>query len=258
MFVVALIGLRTAIDDEAPALAADLRMTTYEAALLLRAATPTIVLRTDDRGRATDLLLAMRGRGHEVVAFDDAAVVDSEAMTRPRSFRLEADALVSVGQPESRLPFVDLLAIVRAEHQTTTETVVATKERTLSLGRAALSGGLVASKTVTKERAQSVEQREPVAYLFRRSGEPPWLLASGRLRYDALAPHVRPSQLENFEALIGRLRESAPSAAYDARLLAVRAPSKLRSDGRGASRATSSSGVDVLAHVVAMAVARGR
>lgn len=257
MFVVALIGLAAAVEQEAPALAAELGVTAYEAGLLLRSATPAIVLRTDDRERATDLLGTLRGRGHDALAFDASAVVASEDMVNPRSFRLDDDALVSLGAKQERLPFSDLFAIARAVHSTRTGSVTTTKERKLSIGRAALSGGLLTSKTVTKERARTAEEREPVAYLFRRSGETPWLLASTRLRYDALGPQIRPSQLENFELLLRTLRELAPASVYDTRLVAVRSVAEeVRSAGRGEQRATSSRGVDLLAHVVAMSVAR--
>jgi hypothetical protein len=258
VFLVALVGLATPVEQEAPALAVDLGLTAYEVGLLLRAAMPSILLRTDDRARATDLLGKLRGRGHDAVAFDGSAVVASEQMHHPRSFRLEGDALVSVGPlEEQRLPFADLLVIARAVHQTRTDSVTTTTEKKISIGRTALSGGLMTTKSVTKESSRSTEEREPVAYLFRRSGETPWLLASTRLRYDALGPRIRPSQHENFDVLLERLKELAPAATYDRRLTAVRSVAeKLRSEGKGDLRATSSSGVDVLAHVVAMAIAR--
>lgn len=257
MYVVALVELRTAVEEEAPHLASALGVTAYEAGLLLRGAPPVVVLRTDDRDRATSLLAALRGRGHEVVAFDDAAVVASSAMTTPRLFRFEGGALVASGAVESHLPLADVLAIVRAVHQSRTETTTTTKEKQTSLARAALTGGLVRSKTVEKQTSSRAEEREPVAYLFRASGEPPWLLAASRLRYDALGARLAPSQHENFETLLRMVQEQAPQAPLDARLLAFRsAPEVVRSGRTGEHRGSSAGHVDVLAHTVALALRR--
>jgi hypothetical protein len=258
VFVVALLALGSTVEAEAPALAVELGNTAYEAGLLLRGAMPVLVLRTTDAKRASDLLAKLRGRGHDAAAFDANAVVSSEAMTTPRSFRLDQDALVSTGQNEERLPFADVLAIVRAVHQTRTDTTTTTKEKKTSFARAALSGGLVTSKTVEKETSRTTEEREPVAYVFRRSHEAPWLFASTRLRYDGLGARLAPAQHENFESLLRVLLERAPGAVMDARLLAFRSVAeRLRSEGRGEQRATSASTVDVLAHVVALSISRG-
>ncbi len=257
MFVIALVELRGSVEVEMPSLAADLGITAYEAGLLLRGATPSLVLRTHERDRATALLAAMRARGHEVVAFDDVAVRSSVTMTCPRSFRLDPDAFVAVGPEEEHLPWNDVLAIVRAVHQTRTGSTTTTKEKKTSLARAALSGGLVMSKTVAKETSRTTEDREPVAYLFRASGEPPWLLAASRLRYDGLGMPLAPSQHENFELLLRAVQEHAPHADVDARLLASRSAAETARTTRAGEHSTSSaSGVDVLAHVVAMAISK--
>ncbi len=259
MFVVALLELRSSVEAEAPVLAAELGVTAYEAGLLLRAAPPVLVLRTDDRARAIDLLAKTRRRGHDVVAFDAAAVTASDAMITPRAFCLDGDDFVARSAAEARLPFADILAVVRAVHQTRTERTTTTKEKKTSLARAALSGGLVSSKTVETETTRSTEAREPVAYVFRVSGEPPWLLSASRLRYEGLGARLAPTQNENFEALLALLQERAPRAITDTRLLAFRSTSEtLRTVRSGEQRSTSASAVDVLAHVVALAASRRR
>lgn len=258
MFVVALLELSSSVEEEAPLLSAELGVTAYEAGLLLRSAPPVLLLRTEDRTAAVDLLARTRGRGHDVVAFDTDAVCASDTMMAPRSFRLESDALVA-SPAEERLPYADVLAIVRAVHQTRTETTTTTKEKKTSLARAALSGGLVTSKTVERQTTQSTEAREAVAYVFRASGAAPWLLSASRLRYDGLGTRLAPSQHENFEALLGLLQAQAEGAVTDARLLAFRGGAEtLRSVRSGEHRASSASTIDVLAHAVALSVSRRR
>jgi len=157
------------------------------------------------------------------VAFDAAAVVASDVMPTVRSFTIEPGALVCAchGRPDERVEFPDLVALVRAVHQTRTESTSTTKQTSVSLGRLALSGGLMLTKTVTKETKKSTDEREAVLYLFRRVGKPV-LFGATRARYAGLGVDVRPTQAENFERVIALLRERAPDAAYDARLVALR------------------------------------
>jgi hypothetical protein len=246
MFVVAVVALARSVEEEALALGADLGVTTYEAALLLRAIAPSVVLRAPDRARALDLLSRLRARGHDVVACDVDAVVASADMLEVRSFSFETAAFVALGaerqtrEPLDRVAYADLVAIVRAIHAHVVETVEKTRERQLSVGRAALTGGLLMTKTKTTERTRTSSEREAVVYLFRRGG-PPWLVRASRARYDGLEAPLLPSQHENFAALVARLRERAPGAAYDERLSrAPRAPEA----------------ADLAAHLVALSLTR--
>lgn len=250
MFVVALMSLGTPPDAEAPALAAELGVTAFEAGQLVRGALPTVVLRTGERPRAVALLAALRGRGHQAVACDDAAVVASEAMHQLRSFRLEAGALISVpaaGEPAA-LPFADVVAMVRAVHRS-----VGPPPETWSAAAPTAPKKKGAPKPVAAE-----EQRESVLYLFRRTG-PPWLTSESRTRYDGLGAQLRPSRPENFATLLRLLRERLPAVPFDERLVKVRGAERVASAAPGAAPvANTAASVDLLAHLVAMAVTGGR
>lgn len=259
----AVIALGTAVEVEAPLLAADLGMTPYEAALMLRVPSPAPVLRTDDRARAMALFERLRARGHDAVACEAGAVASSETMTQLRGFRLEADAFVldtaptarGPGEPR-RIPWGDIVAIVRANHRTRTERLEKHEEKRLSLGRAALSGGLMVARTRVKEAKVASEEREQVLYLFPSSGVPVFA-AQSRVRYEGLGGALRPVQLENFTTLVRVLRDRALGAAYDERLLAPRPQiERVRTLTRGHETTSSAAGIDLLAHLVAMAVAR--
>jgi len=244
VFVVALATLTRPVDDEIAPLAADLGVTPYEAGLLLRAPMPAIILRSDDKARALAMLARLRDRGHDAVGFDATQIASSDAMTPLRMFRFDGDALVSIAQSgaEERLPYAELTAIVRAMCSATTETVEKETKTKLSVGRAVLTGGLVATKTTTTEKRKRSEQREPVIYLFRREGVP-WILRSTHARYDGLGADLRPTTIENLASFVRLLRERAPAALFDERLLSVK-----NADTRT---------LEILANVVAVSIARG-
>jgi hypothetical protein len=256
--IVALIALATPVEVEAPLLATDLGSTPYETALLLRAPSPMPLLRTDDRARAVELLGKLRGRGHDVVACDAGAVVSGAALSHVRSFVLEADALSvksATGQDDC-VEWNAALAFVRAVHRTRSESIEKNTSQKFDLGRAAMSGGIMVTKNVTTTTKHASEERESVLYVFRQNGAP-LLLQQSRLRYDGLGASRRPSQNDNFAALVRVLRERAPRAAYDERLLAPRPGNdRIRAGANGAVSSSTSDGIDLLAHLVAMAVCR--
>jgi hypothetical protein len=258
--IVALVSLATSVEAEASLLAPVLGSTVYETALLLRTPSPVPLLRTDDRTRALEVLGQMRARGHDVVACDAAAVISSEAMLHVRSFRIEPDGFVAIAADggEQRVAWSDVVALVRAIHRRRSEQIEKSEERSFSLGRAALSGGVLVSKTVTKSKVQSVEEREQVLYVFRHGGVP-LLVNQSRTQYQGLGTELRPVQIENFTTLVRLLRERANAAPYDERLLGPRpglALDRVRVGAAGSHSSSSSDGIDLLAHIIALAVAR--
>lgn len=252
MDLVAVVALARSVEEEAPWLAGELGLTAYETAMMLRAPSPVIVHRGSDRARTNDLLGKLRARGHDAIACELAAVASSDAMFRPKSFRFEGSDFIGIGHGEERrLPLTDVFALLRANHVTRTEETVVEQNRSISIGRAAMTGGLLATKTTRKETRRVSDEREAVLYVF-RSDAAPWLLASTQLRYEGLAEALRISKAENFEVLLRLLRERAPSAAYDTRLLAVRATTTVTATSATHLATSSAATLDVLAHVLAI------
>ncbi len=255
MFVVALTELRGAPEAEAAALAGDLGTTAYDARLLLAAGMPAVVRTTPDKAAALDLLARLRARGHGAVACDAAAVVASADMVPMRRPRLGADAVTLDDRPGERLPYDDVLALVAAVHRSRTETATQTRETRLSVGRAVMTGGLAFTKTVKTDSRSSTAEREGVLYVFRRSGATPWILHEHGTSWAGLGLVLAPSESENYRAAVAALRERAPGAAFEDRLVARRAPETTSLSGGGASttvRTSSASSVDLLAHLVAL------
>ena len=248
-----------AIGREAVALAADLGTTAYEERLNLAAGLPAIILTTPDLERARALLARVRARGHVALACDSAQVVPSTAMVELKRFRFADDALVQEDPAGERLPWSDVLALLRATHRTRTETQGAVAEKRFALGRALATGGLVLSKTVTHSTANAAQEQEPVLYLFRRSGGPPWLLRESGTHYTALGAAMAATSLPNFLATIDELRRRAPGATFDERLATLRkVPERIVlavSGGTRTAALSSDGGVDLLAHLIAQRIA---
>jgi hypothetical protein len=256
-YAVGIISLATPAEVEAAALASEIGLTLYEARLELAAGTPAIVLLTPDRARAARQVESIRARGHAAVAFDTTAVIGSDRMIAMRRFRLDASA-VTAEDGAAELPYDDVFVLVHAQHRRETERREEIKTRALSGTRAILTGGVLLTKKVTEQVRSTVEEREQVLYLYRRSGGVPWILRERNTSYAGLGSAALPTQLENFKRTVTELRERMPSAKYDDRLLSMR---KVRSAissslGRGIVESSSAGWMDLLAHVVALAVAR--
>lgn len=256
MEVVALVALAGNAEQEAPRLAVDLGLTVYETQMLLRSALPVIVLRTEDRTRTSEVAGKLRARGHDVVTLDLAQITWNEEMFRPKTFRFEGDELLGEAHGEARrLPLADVFALLRAVHTTQSDETITTKVSSPSLGRAALTGGMMMTKTTQRETTRTQTEREPVLYVFRGT-DIPWLLASQELRYDGLGAEMKVSKAENFEVLLRALRERMPMVPYDTRLLQVRPAAMVINAGAKNITQSSAHPLDILAHVLASALNR--
>ena len=255
MFVVAIAELRTPLEIEAAALAADHKTTVYEERLNLTAGLPAVVLTTPDIDLARAALGRLRARGHGAIAVDSGVVIASSDMIEARRFRLEERALAAGDPADSHLPWDDLLAILRATHRSQTATETERKQKEFSLGRALATGGLIVSKTTTHTSSSVRPFQEQVVYLFRKSGETPWILRETGTHWGALNLTTIQSSMQSFVTTVGRLRERAPGAVYDERLMMVRkVPERLALAASGNAKSltvSSESGIDLLAHLVA-------
>lgn len=259
VYAVAIAELAGASDGDGSALAEDLGCTPYDARLLLAPGVPAVVRTTPDKAVALDLLARLRSRGYQAVACDLAAVVASGAMTSMRHFRLGDDAILLDDAIDARLPYGDVLALVAAMHRRRTDTETTTRERRFSVSRALMTSGLAMSKTVTTGARTATDEREAVLYVFRRGGAPPWILRERGTVWSGHGRPLAPSESQNFRVAVAELRARAPGAAYDDRLVTRRAPERATLSGGPASTSVTTSseaGIDLLAHLVAMGVAR--
>lgn len=257
MFVVALMELCTTIEAEAAAIAADLGTTAYEERLKLAGGLPAIVLTCAEKGPAQVLGGKMRARGQGVLAVDTTRVPTSADMVSMRRFAFEPDGLL-LRDTGARLPYVDLLALVRAVHRTHMEIRTETYERRPSPGAAVLTGGLVLTKMVARVKTSIAGDHTSLLYLFRASGQIPWILHEATADYAALGGDLAPSSTQNFLTTIARLRAAAPAAVYDERLAQAGTTPRTtpRSTSASGTSSSSASGADLMASLIAMWVRR--
>lgn len=241
MLVVFISHLARPAHVEAEALGPALGLTGYDTRLALAVAPPIILLTTTDEGRANDILNVLRGRGHGAYIFDDANFVSSEGMTKADDFVLDGEGMRRTASGEL-LPYGDVFAILRAVHDTNSSTERQTRPSVADdlVGRAAALG------VVTKH-----EEREPIVYFFRRSGEKPWLLRERHSSYVGLGDERTPVAAANFTRTITRMRASSAMAVYDDRLARRRVTERLSPAGAQSPR----DGMDLLAHLLAMTIA---
>jgi hypothetical protein len=240
MFVVALLDTKVAPEAIAP----ELGIVAYEARQRLALGSPAVVWTGGDREQALQILARMRARDPRAMACDTSAVIASDAMISMRDFAF-VDGGVRAG--EQTLPWSDVLCILRASQPRVIETTTKEKQTDFSMGRAMLSGGLVVSKTTSKEVTTRSTDKEQVLYLFRKSGATPFQLRESSTRYASLGASVTPSSLQNFLTATRLFRESAPQSVYDERLVTMRVTDAI----------TLAGGVDLLAHLVALSIAKG-
>jgi hypothetical protein len=258
VLVVALAELHGTVDAEAAALATDLGVTAYETRLLLVAGLPAVLKTTDDKALALDLLARIRARGHGAVACDASAVVASSAMTRIHRFELDDRGITLTDRPEERLAFDDVLALIAASHRRHADTTTTTRETKFSMQRAIWTGGVAFTKTVSTQTHALTDERQGVLYVFRRSGATPWILHEHGTSWAGL-PVVAATGSENFRAAVALLRERAPGAVFDDRLVTRKAPERTSlsgGSGNATIRSSNEAGVDLLAHLVALWIAR--
>lgn len=241
MFVVFVAHLGRPSAVEAEAIAPLVGLTPYEARIALATAPPCIVLTTTERERANDVVGVLRARGHGAHVFDDEQFVPSERMTRIDNFVLDVDG-VRRSTTGELLPYGDVYAILRGIHDTTGESV--------RVSRPSLSDGLLPNGDSIRAMSKK-EDREHVAYFFRRSGERPWVLRERHTSYTGLGDDRQSVAYANFMRFLSRVRESSAMAIYDDRLLRRRVAERLATEGMR----SSSEGMDLLAHLLAMSIA---
>jgi len=263
-FVVAVTRWARPIDQELAALAPLAELAAYDLRLRLAGPLPVVFRQVADADSARELLAALRGRGHGVVACDLAFVPSSATMTTPRSYRLTDRELIAIHPAwgERPLAFGEILALIRAKAARVKQTSSTTKDKKLSLGRAVVTGGLAMRKSTTQRQRTEVEEREQVLYLIRRTGRDPFLLREQQLRHQGLGPQVKPTSLENFTTLVALLQQRAPHALYDDRLVTHRRKTAMTGlAGSTAEQVTSSSNAsdtDLAAHLIAVAHLEGQ
>lgn len=241
----------------------------YDLRLKLRAPLPVILGYTGDEAAAHRLLTVVRGAGHGAVACQMASIKTGHAH-QARRFELSGTALRSLsGQQAVELPYADIVAIVAAVEEQMSESVTMTQHTpTIRNMRSSMRRALVPDQS---ERDYDFSS-ERVAYIFERSGRDVVAISEGGTMFTGLGDRMRPTKRENFDMTLRVLRELAPHALLDDRL--VRTKRKRSSFVAGqtieatsvfrGTRSTTTSGhssnaseVGLAAHLIALAHLKG-
>jgi len=243
MHLVAIAELKGPIETpQLTALASDLGTTAYELRLLLNAGLPAVVLVTTDLAQAKAAAAAIAQHQHAAISCDRSQILASSSMTTFRDFELGEGELIIDRTTRVSCRYDELRLMLRAVHRSSRQSVEQVKERQIRPVTALATGGMVMSKKVTKDVTTTTTDRENVLYLFRHGKEHPWILRERGANYASLGQAMGPSSYENFTTTIARLRQLAPNAVYDERLVNSR---PIRGIG------DAGDAVDILAYLIA-------
>ena len=222
MNIVAIHNLGMDKETLAGALAAVLNVSPYDALIRLRVPGngPVTVAVFAQKERAEELGAKLQSAGFAALVLTDADI-EAAAITRVvRRFSLgERELRIETEKGDNlniTVPEIDLILCgMRISRSTETETV---KNRSINLGRAVLSGGMMFTKTTKTTREVITEERERFMNLY--AGDNPTIVfRENTLDYTSLGAVRKPSRSENFTYLIAELRRCCPSAGYDDRLV---------------------------------------
>ncbi|MDP2156472.1 MAG: hypothetical protein Q8K68_02035 [Nitrospirota bacterium] len=222
MHIAAIHSLGPDRETHAAALASALDITMYEALSRLRSPGngPFTIGVFADQKRAMQVEEKLRSSGFSAVVLTEAEIIAERTPLIARKFDLSGNELAVATETGQglRISFENIRLLLRGigiVRGTTTETV---KNRSLSLGRAVMSSGLMITRTTKTVQEIATEERTAFFNLYAEGSQVVVFRESGLL-YDSLGPALQPSRALNFAYLIAELRRLAPDAQYDERLL---------------------------------------
>jgi len=222
MHIVAIHHLGQDRETRAAALAFALGMTMYEALSRLRSPGngPFTIGVFAEQERAMQMAEKLQSAGFSAVVLTEAEIAAELSPLIVRKFVLSEHDLAAVSETGKslRISFQQVRLILRGigiVRGTGTETV---KDRSVSLGRAVMSGGLVLTKTTKTVKEVAIEERAPFFNLY-AGDKPVMVFRENALVYDSLGPALQSSRALNFTYLLAELRRRCQNAHYDERLL---------------------------------------
>ncbi len=265
MNLVALVRAPAHPDEAARHLAGAAGLTLAEARMRLAPEPPALLARLEP-GPAGDLVTALRRAGVAVVAVPAQVPSDRDrAVARSVAFSGSTVAFALRSGDRLELSPGDVVAVLRGQRSRRTEVERTEKVKRLSLSTAIATGGLVLSRSSTRTERSANEAVEQVLLVLPRSG-PAILLAETLVDFSCLGTGMQPSSGANMAELARRLREAAPGAFQDDRLLRLgRRPLPFVAGGTSSShagaaterRSDTAGTLDVLAAVLWQGIVEG-
>ena len=264
MKLVAIVRAPAEAEAAAKALAGASGLTLAEARMRLAPEPPALLARLAPDAAAA-LVAALRKSGLAVLAVDVPSARNDHLAAHAVSFGDSAVTFTPRFGEAMEVPWGDLVAILRGLRTSRSEVERTEKSRRFSLGRAVATGGLAMTRTSKKAVHERTESAEQVIFVYARDGRAA-VLAEHQLDFSCLGAGMQPSSTANMVELARRLREKAPSAFHDERLLRLgRRPLPFLAGGESRSqsgttvdtRTETSGSLDLLAEVMRQALAEG-
>lgn len=265
MKLVAIVRAPPRIEEAAAALAAAAGLTLAESRMRLAPEPPALLARLED-GAADALVGSLRAAGLAALAIDARVPT---GVDRTQAHRVELDhegvTLTPRFGEAMRIAWADVRMVLRGSRESGSETERTEKSTSLSLGMAVATGGLKVTRTSTKTVHSSETSIQQVILVYARDGRAAALI-EGQVDFTCLGSDLQPSSTANMAALGRRLRERAPGAFHDERLLRLGrrslpfvATGEARTGTAGSVVTTKSTAasLDILAEVLHQAVAQG-
>ena len=213
MHIVAIHSLNAEKESFAKVLAAALGATVYEALARLRVpgSGPVTVAVFAEQERAIGLLEKLETAGFKASVLTAGEIEVEGCAVIVRRFILgEHDLGVTANNGENTsIPFQKIDLIVRGTAIIRDITIETINKRSLSPGRAVLSGGMMLSKTTKNVREVITEERQGFVNIYATDGSA-LVLRENALVYDSLGPALRPSRVLNFTYLYRRAAQTLP------------------------------------------------
>jgi hypothetical protein len=265
MRVVALVRAPANPEAAVTALASAAGMAPAEARMRLAPEPPALLARlAPDAAEA--LVAKLRQAGLAVLAVDEQRLAEQERpLARGVTFGPSSVTFTPRAGPPLELAWDEVLVILRGASSVRTQSEHSEKTRSLALGKALVTGGLAMTRTGEKTVRGSQEETSQVIFVLARDGRGA-VLSEHAVDFSCLGPHMQPVRTANMGVLAKLLRERAPGAYFDERLLrlgrrplpfVVGGTVQVSSGGVSQTRASTAQGLDVLAEVLRQAVAQG-
>jgi hypothetical protein len=265
MKIVALVRPPPDMESAVAALAPAAGMAPAEARMRLAPEPPALLARLAP-DTADTLVAKLRKAGLAVLAVDEQRLAEAErTQARGVAFGPSSVTFTPRAGPPLELAWDDVLAILRGASSVRTQSEHSEKTRGLALGKAMATGGLAMTSTKEKTVRASQEETSQLIYVLTRDGRGAVLSEHG-VDFSCLGPHMQPVRTANMGVLAKLLRERAPGAYFDERLLrlgrrplpfVVGGTVQVSSGGVTQTRMSTAQGTDVLAEVLRQAVALG-
>lgn len=260
MKLIASVRAATDLEKAVAGLASAAGLTHAEARMRL-VTEPPMLLAGVPAERVEALLAALRQAGLPVLALDAAVPSDAER-TVARTVLLGPTGVTFQPRagPPVPLPWAEVGALLRGASLVRSESETVHTSKKGSIAMAIASQGLKMSRTVERTERSQQDETEQVLFVYGRGGQRV-ALRERELDFSCLGPAMQPTRLANMVTLARMLKDKAPQAFYDERLLRLgRRPLPPFVGGGGESLAQSgktaqkrldtSRGLDVLAEVL--------